>query len=147
MQLGRWKRLLTDRDDSRVWIAICWKGELAGDNGDKSCPSSDEFKAHFESILNVDTDNDDVEINTNVTILVLDEQISFEEVQEQITRTHPDKACGQDGLPSGVFSLLPFQWVLTNAALFNNVFLWVVLIRAHGLQRKFSLYTKKVVVT
>ena len=113
MQLGRWERLLSDGDDSRVWKAINWKGEFAGENNEKSCPSSDEFKAHFEAILNLDMDNVDVmEVTTDVTIPVLDEQISVAEVQEQIKRMHPDKACGPDGLPPGVFSLLPAQWVL-----------------------------------
>ena len=123
MQLGRWERLLSDRDDSRVWKAINWKCEFAGENSEKSCPSSDEFKAHFEAILNLDMDNEDVmEVTTDVKIPVLDEQISAAEVQEQIKRMHPDKACGPDGLPPGVFSLLPAQWVLAIVTLFNNVF-------------------------
>lgn len=123
MQLGRWERLLSDRDDSRVWKAINWKGEFASENNDKLCPSSDEFKAHFETILNPTVNNYDVtEVTTDVTIPVLDEQISVAEVQEQIKRMHPDKACGPDGLPPGVFSLLPAQWVLAIVTLFNNIF-------------------------
>ncbi len=122
-QLGRWERLLGDRDDSRVWKAINWKGEFVAGNKEGSCPSSDEFKAHFEDILNPHVSNhDDTEVTTDVTIPVLDEQISAVEVQEQMKRMHPDRACGPDGLPPGVFSLLPVQWVLTIATLFNNVF-------------------------
>uniref|UniRef100_A0A0P4VRG8 Reverse transcriptase domain-containing protein n=1 Tax=Scylla olivacea TaxID=85551 RepID=A0A0P4VRG8_SCYOL len=125
MQLGRWERLLSDRGDSRVWKAINWKGEYASENNGNSCPSSDEFKAYFETILNADTVNDDdVEVTTDVTIPVLDEQISVAEVQQQIKRMHPDKSCGPDGLPPGVFSLLPAQWVLAIVTLFNNVFLF-----------------------
>ncbi len=123
MQLGRWERLLNDRDDSRVWKAIDWKGEFAAGNSKASCPSSDEFKAYFEDILNPDVINHDaIETTTDVTIPILDEQISAVEVEEQIRRMHPDKACGPDGLPPGVFSLLPAQWVLAIATLFNNVF-------------------------
>lgn len=89
-------------------LYINWKGEFAAGRSDDSCPSSDEFKAHFEDILNPDLINHDVtEVTTDVTIPILDEQISAVEVQEQIKRIHPDKACGPDGLPPGVFSLLP----------------------------------------
>lgn len=57
--------------------------------------------------------NHDVsEVTTDVTIPILDEQISVVEVQEQIKRMHLDKACGPDGLPPGVFTLLPVQWLL-----------------------------------
>ena len=123
MQLGRWEKLLSDKDDSRVWKAINWKGELAAERSDGSCPSSDEFRDYFEHILNPDVINHDVsEVTTEVTIPILDEQISAVEVQEQITRMHPDKACGPDGLPPGVFSLLPVQWILAIVTLFNNVF-------------------------
>lgn len=123
MQLGRWERLLNDRDDSRVWKAINWKGEFASENSDKSCPSSAEFKAQFMVILNPTINNHDVtEVATDVTIPVLDEQISVAEVQEQIKRMHLDKKCGPDGLPPGVFSLLPAQWVLAIVTFFKNVF-------------------------
>lgn len=42
IHLGRYERLLSDRDDSRVWKAVDWKGELTSENSDKSCPSSDQ---------------------------------------------------------------------------------------------------------
>ena len=141
-QLGRWEKLLSDRDDSRVWKAINWKGEFAGENNGKSCPSNDEFKAHFDAILNLGTDNSDpMEITTDVTIPVLDEQISVEEVQEQIKRMHPDIPCGPNGLPPGVFSLLPAQWVL---ALYLTTFLCLALTHVHGLKLKCSLSLRKV---
>ena len=66
-----------------------------------------EFKSHFEDILNPDLINHVVtDITTDVTISILDEEISIVEVQEQIKRMHPDKASGPDGLPPVVFSLL-----------------------------------------
>ncbi len=123
MRVDRWERLLSDRDDSRVWKAVNWKGEFTNENSDKACPNSDEFKAHFEAILNADVNNHDItDITTDVTIPLLDEQISAVEVQEQIQRMHPDKAYGPDGLPPGVFSLLPARWVLTIVTLFNSLF-------------------------
>ncbi len=59
MHLGRWARLLSDRDDGRVWKAINWKEEFAGDDNYRTCPSSDEFKDHFEPILKPDINSND----------------------------------------------------------------------------------------
>ncbi len=58
-----------------------------------------------------------IEITTDVTIPMLDNQISALKVKIM----HPDKACGPDGLPLGVFSLLPAQWELAIVTLFNDV--------------------------
>ena len=126
VNLGRWERLLNDRDDARVWKAIDWRGNVnSEDRGeDALCPSSEDFKAHLEAVLNPeDVDPGGNEITTNVTIPVLDEPISPAEVYEQIKKLHPDRACGPDGLPPGVLSVLPVQWILTLVTLFNNIFL------------------------
>ena len=93
MQLGRWEELLSDKDDSRVWKAINWKGEFAAERSDGSCLSSDKFRVHFEDILNPDVMNHDIpEVTTEVTIPILDEQISAVEVQKQIKRMDHEKA-------------------------------------------------------
>lgn len=123
--LGRWERLLGDGDDSRVWKAIDWKGNLnMSGYGVDDCPNDEEFKAHFESVLNppgiVDPYSGDVA--TDVTIPILDDPISPVEVREQIRKLKSDKACGPDGLSPGIFPLLPAQWVLTLVTLFNRVF-------------------------
>ena len=68
-------------------------------------------------------DTDVVDVNTEVTIPVLDELISPAQIKQQVRKMKVDKACGPDGLPPGVFSLLPAQWMVTLATLFNNVFL------------------------
>lgn len=60
--------------------------------------------------------------DSNVTIPILDSQISPEEVQLQIKQLKPDKACGPDGVPPGILKMLPVQWILTLTTLFNTVF-------------------------
>lgn len=98
MQVCRWERSLSDRDNSWGWKAINREGEFAGESSDKLHQSNDEFEAHFEAILNSDINNHDImEITTDVTVPVLDEQVSAAEVQEQIQGM-------PDGLPPGVFS-------------------------------------------
>ena len=53
VHLGRWERLLMDTDDARVWKAISWKGDFGENKNDKdTCPSDEEFKIHFERMLN-----------------------------------------------------------------------------------------------
>ncbi len=77
--LGRWERLLNESDDAAVWRAIDWKGDFNIDRTDDNlCPSDDDFKCHFESVLNrEDVNNDNVDdVTTYVTIPVLDEPIS-----------------------------------------------------------------------
>ena len=52
MNLGRWERLLDDKDDARVWRAIDWRGDYSDTPGERCAPSDEEFKTHFESVLN-----------------------------------------------------------------------------------------------
>ena len=63
------------------------------------------------------------EFHTDVTIPVLDDPISPNEVQIQIKKLKGNKACGPDGVPPGVFKILPIEWVLYISTLFNNIFL------------------------
>ena len=122
--LGRWKRLLRDGDDSRVWRKIDWKGNVnAVSNVGMNRPSDEEFKTYFETVLNPKqvVTNYPV-IATNVTIPVLDDPITPQEVEHQIQKMKPDKACGPDGLIPGVFSMLPAHWILNLVSHFNNIF-------------------------
>lgn len=70
-----------------------------------------------------ETDFDGNNETTDVTIPILDEPITPGEVHEQSRKMKPDKASGPDGIPPGVFTLLPAQWLCSLATLFNNSFL------------------------
>ena len=46
-------RVFHDKDDGRVWRAIDWRDNFdVSIHGEEVSPSDEEFKAHFESILN-----------------------------------------------------------------------------------------------
>lgn len=123
VHLGRWESLLRDADDARVWKAISWKGNFGADKNDKDkCPSDEEFKIHFERVLNPPPIPPPLNVSTDVTIPVLDDPISPAEVEYQMRKLKVDKACGPDGLSPGVLTMLPAQWVLTLTSLFNAVF-------------------------
>lgn len=70
---------LSDTDDTGVWQAIDWKGEYSVSvPSRKVTPSDDEFKAHFEKILNhgYERDMPQDEIWSEVSIPLLDDPIS-----------------------------------------------------------------------
>ena len=62
------------------------------------------------------------EFETNVYVPVLDDPMTCEEIQAEINRMSPDKACGPDGVPPGIFKWLPIHWVMCLVTLFNVVF-------------------------
>ena len=53
---------------------------------------------------------------------ILDDHITPLEVEQQVKVMKSDKACGSDGVPPGIFKLLPGQWNLLLTNLFNVVF-------------------------
>lgn len=101
--VGRWERLLDNTDDLQLWRAINWKGEYDNDIKPDCCPVEDEFKCFYERNFNPPSvvKLSECNFNSNVTIPILDNPISPEEVQQQIKHLKPDKACGPDGVPPG----------------------------------------------
>ena len=120
----RWERLLENKDDLQLWRAINWKDEY-GNDSIPDCRSSDnEFKQFYESsFYHPDAELTSNDYNSNVYIPVLDDPITSNEVQQQIKRLEPDKACGPDGVPPGVFKIMCAQWITVLATIFNVVFL------------------------
>lgn len=124
VHLNRWERLLGDADDARVWKAISWKGDFESTNSNRAnVPSDEEFKVHFEHVLNPNPPPPPLHVDTDVTIPVLDDPISPAEVELQVKRMKVDKACGPDGLTPGVLTMLPAQWLIVITTLFNAVFM------------------------
>ena len=66
------------------------------------------------------------DLRTNVYIPILDDPISYDEVKRQIKRLKSNKAGGPDGIPPGLFRMLPFAWILCIVTLFNNVFMYAI---------------------
>ena len=57
-----------------------------------------------------------------VSIPILDDPISYDEVSTEIKNMKPNKACGPDGVPPGVFRSLPAHWIVLIMGLFNLIF-------------------------
>ena len=118
----RWERIVNDRDDTRVWKAVDWRGEFVSKNEVIDKPSDQEFKEFFESNLNLHSDITLTDITSDVTIPVLDDPINIFEVEHETKNMNSNKACGLDGVSPGIFGVLPGPWLLFLTAIFNNVF-------------------------
>ena len=124
----RWERLLEENDEAQLWRAINWRGEFnfpSRTQSEASSPSEYEFKEYFEGVYNPPAVcvpyNDD--LWHDVYIPVLDDPMLPQEVQDQVKRLKCNKACGPDGVPPGIFKLLPPAWIVTVTMLFNNIFM------------------------
>lgn len=96
---SRWERLLSDADDARVWKAISWKGDFeTSESSSTDLPSDEEFKRHFEGVLNSLPDAPPPHVSTGVTVPVLDDPVSTAEAENQFKRMKVDKACGPNCL-------------------------------------------------
>ena len=123
---NRWDRIMAEENDAKLWQAINWRGEIMNElGGVNSVPSDEDFKAHLEQIYNPlhREQPEPRELHTDITIPVLDNPIIPEEVSIQIRKAKPNKGIGTDGIPPGLFKILPVNWVVFITTLFNNVFL------------------------
>ena len=119
----RWNRLLLDKDDARIWKAVDWKGNYCiSENRQINKPTDEEFKHFHESWSR---DHTDFQFNDvgNITIPILDNPITENEVLQEAKRMNSNKACGLDGVTPGIFKLLPGPWLLLLASLLSNLFL------------------------
>lgn len=106
--------------------AINWKGEYEYESDTKINwrPSDDEFKLFYKSnFYSPNTDLAESDFSSNVSIPILDDPIRQDEVQTQIKELKSDKACGPDGIPPGVFKIMPVQWITFLVSIFNSIFM------------------------
>ena len=113
--LGRWHRIMNENDQQKLWQGVNWCGEIVEDlsNNDVK-PADNEFKDHFDELFNP-TDIPDLHIddfNQGIYVPVLDDPIVPEECVNQTNKLKPNKGSGPDGIPPGIFKVLPVQWIL-----------------------------------
>ena len=48
---SRWLKILTNNDEKQIWKAIGWNGELTDPVSETQRPADNEFKIHFEKLL------------------------------------------------------------------------------------------------
>ncbi len=119
----RWQRIIDKKDDRLLWNAINWKGEVRGTQ--RESPSDEEFRIHFEELLNP-LQQEEVtmpDINTNLRVPVVDDPIDTSEVDFVLTKQlKAASGSGPDGIPPVILSSLPAAWIISLTTLFNMVF-------------------------
>ena len=123
---SKWDQLLNDPDNSRVWKALDWKGEFIDNNSNVNSvsPSDSDFKNLYEVQFNQyfgANQGNNFEIDQQVNIPLLDDPIAPVEVSDQIGNMNPNKSCGPDGIPPGIFRLLTPEWIILLTTLFNLI--------------------------
>ena len=127
MNTNRWKKIIQKNDSRMIWKAIGWNGDVIHED-EGIQPSENEFKAHFEKLLNDERNTNDEHSEINeVTIPILDDPIELIEVEKAISSGKQNKA--YIGVAPGFLKLLPYNWIMFLVMLLNNVF--------------FNLYPKK----
>ena len=103
----RWKRLLKDNDYKKIWKSIGWNGDIEEMN--KDMPSDEEFKIHFEQLLNPPGTNVDADEVCNTEnspyIPILDDPISETEVVEAAETSKESKSF--IGVTPAIFQCFP----------------------------------------
>ncbi len=86
--------------------------------------SDNSFKVYMEGLLNPagEAGIDLAQFRTDVSMPVLDNPISPQEVQEDVDQLKPDKAGGPDGIAVGIYQAMPVSWITVLASLFNFLF-------------------------
>ena len=116
----RWKRIMDEKDSKLIWQAIGWKGEIF-DNSENTQPSDDEFKLHFEQLLNPGGDSVEVpNIDEAPYIPVLDDPFSALELEQAIKAINIQKSFV--GISPGLLTHLPITWFSFLLTLLNAVF-------------------------
>ena len=119
---SRWERMVNNKDDAEIWRAVNWAGELKPDENLVK-PSDNKFKEYIESTQNLhDIPVSLEELNTRITIPVLDDPIRVLETECEARNMKANKACGPDGLTPGIFKMLPGPWLLVLTTIFNSIF-------------------------
>ena len=75
----RWKKLLEENDAKTIWKAINWKGNIT--EKETVQPEDEQFKLHFEDLLNIDERNQEAMDLTNCLFIpILDNPFNLPEL-------------------------------------------------------------------
>jgi hypothetical protein len=110
----RWKSLLESNDSKILWKAINWNGCL------KEMPSDNEFRDHFEALLNPPV-SPAIEVPESIYVPATDDPITPDEVDRAIRSLKPNKSGGPSGVQPGLLKLMPTNWIVFLAALFSAI--------------------------
>ena len=121
-QGNRWDSLLRLKDPKILWQAINWNGAISNDP--RNGPSEDEFKLHFEDLLNP-SNLAPLQFhprNPPVYLPVTDDRIQPGEVLHAIKKLKMSCSGGTSGIPPGLLKWLPDNYSVLMTEIFNQVF-------------------------
>jgi hypothetical protein len=137
----RWNSLLTDDDPTALWKAINWNGCIQNNEHTPEQPTDEEFKAHFESLLN-SLPITRLTAGGRTYIPVTDDPIQQQEVHAALKALKPNKSGGASGIPPGVLKLLPPNWSIFLTNLFNIILTSGQYPREWSVAKLITLYKK-----
>ena len=115
----KWKKLLNEKDHRKIWKAINWDGSI--DENVLNAPSDEEFRYHFETLLNPDTDDESlVDVSELPYIPILDDPITEIELIEAAETLSESKS--YIGITPAIFKCLPLVWISFVTQMLNLVF-------------------------
>ena len=117
---AKWMRLLENNDSRAIWKAIGWDGGI--DDKVSSAPSDEEFKIHFEELLNPESleESDVIDVGDSPYIPILDDEITVREVVESASTFSENKS--YVGITPGIFKCFSPAWFVFITQLLNLVF-------------------------
>ncbi len=117
----RWKRILESNDLRMIWKAIDWSGRV--DIHDSVRPGDEQFKIHFENLLNPECQSDSVQyFDESVPYIpVLDDAFVVPELEKVIQDVNINKS--YTGICPGLIKALPANWFVFLLHMFNVIFL------------------------
>mgnify|MGYP001551171155 CR=1 FL=1 len=119
MEQRRWKELLENNDSKTLWKAIDWNGCLRDDKKEEM-PTDDEFRDHFEALLNP-SNSQTIPVPQSIYLPITDDPITPMEVDRAIRSLRPKKSGGPSGVPPGLLKALPPNWIGFLTTLFCTI--------------------------
>ena len=116
---AKWKRLLEGNDPKSIWKAINWEGDI--NETSTESPSDEEFRVHFEELLNPPNQHDDViDVSDMPYIPILDDPITEKEVVESASECKESKS--YIGITPAIFKVMPALWITFITQMLNLIF-------------------------
>ena len=112
--------MLEGNDPRKIWKSIGWNGGI--DTSSSTSPSDEEFRVHFEDLLNpnIGENANNIDLSDSPTIPVLDDPISPVEVAEAASECKESKSF--IGVTPAIFSRVPASWIIFLTQILNMVF-------------------------
>ena len=122
---NRWRKILATKDSRLLWQSINWKGDFENSKQKESEPTSKQFCEYFDKLLNSRQQQNItlfVPEHRYIYIPILDDPISYIEIENAIKKIKSNKSPGLDGIPPLVLKLLTDEWLCHITFLMNLVF-------------------------